>query len=46
MTTLPILKKKKKKSNTHITIIHIKYISREFFGNFYMTPSREIMLEL
>ena len=43
MTTLPILIKKK--SYTHITIIHFKYIW-EFFGNFHMTRSREIMLEV
>ena len=41
MTTLPIWKK----TYTHITIIDVKYIS-EFFGNFHITHSRGIMLEV
>ena len=45
MLTLPILEKKKTKSCTHITIIHVEYIW-EFFGNFYMTRSRGITLEV
>ena len=35
----------KTKSYTHMTIIHVKY-SREFFGNFHMTRSLGIMLEV
>ena len=42
MKTLPILEKK---SYTYITISHIKYIW-EFFGNFHMTHSLEIKLEV
>ena len=41
MTTLPILEKKQ--SYTYITVIHVKYIW-EFFGNFHIIRSREIML--
>ena len=44
MTNLPILEKNTK-SYTHITIIHVKYIE-EFFGNFHMTRSRGIILEV
>ena len=44
MITLSILKKKKK-SNTYIRIIHVKYIW-QFFGNFHMTHSRGIVLEV
>ena len=36
---------RKKKSYPHITIIHVKYIW-EFFGNFHMTHSRGVMLEV
>ena len=45
MTILPILKKKKKKSYTHITIIHVKYIW-EFVRSFHITRPRGIMLEV
>ena len=41
MKTLPLLKKK---SYTRIKIIHVNIW--EFFGNFHMTRSREIMLEI
>ena len=44
MTTSPIFEEKTK-SYTHVTIIHVKYIW-EFCGNFYLTRSREIMLEV
>ena len=36
---------KKTKRYTYITIIHVKYIW-EFFGNFHMTRSRGIILEV
>ena len=44
MTSVWILEKKTK-SYTHITIIHVKYIW-DFFGNFHMTRSCGIMLEV
>ena len=44
MTTSPILEKKTK-YYTHITMIYVIYI-QEFFGNFHITRSRGIMLEV
>ena len=44
ITPLPILEEKTK-FYTHTKIIHVEY-SKEFFGNFYMTRSLEIVLEV